>query len=118
MYLINRLVMPALLLSASLLPAPPADTPPASGQKGIADALKPFVTDGSLAGAVTLVADRDRVLTLEAAGYCDVAARKPMRTDALFWIASQSKPITAGCCPGRPCRARRMRGSPPSGPSR
>jgi len=28
-------------------------------------------------------------------GYADIAAKKPMRTDDLFWIASQSKPITA-----------------------
>ena len=49
----------------------------------------------SLAGAVMLVADRERVLSLEAVGYADVAASKPLKTDALFWIASQSKPITA-----------------------
>jgi CubicO group peptidase (beta-lactamase class C family) len=49
----------------------------------------------TLAGAVTLVADRDEVLSLEAVGFADIAAGKPMRTDALFWIASQSKPITS-----------------------
>jgi CubicO group peptidase (beta-lactamase class C family) len=35
------------------------------------------------------------VLALDAVGYADVAAKEPMRTDCLFWIASQSKPITA-----------------------
>ena len=35
------------------------------------------------------------MLSLEAVGYADIAAKKPMRADALFWIASQSKPITA-----------------------
>ena len=49
----------------------------------------------SLAGAVTLVANREKVLSLEAVGFADVAAGKPMRPDALFWIASQSKPMTA-----------------------
>jgi CubicO group peptidase (beta-lactamase class C family) len=34
-------------------------------------------------------------LTLEPVGFADVAAKKPMRPDTLFWIASQSKPITA-----------------------
>jgi CubicO group peptidase (beta-lactamase class C family) len=53
------------------------------------------VDRGALAGAVTLVADKDRVLSLDAVGYADVVARRPMRPDALFWIASQSKPITA-----------------------
>jgi CubicO group peptidase (beta-lactamase class C family) len=67
----------------------------AAGANGIAAALKPFVDRHALAGAVTLVADKDRVLSLEAVGWADVAARKPLRTDAVFWIASQSKPITA-----------------------
>jgi CubicO group peptidase (beta-lactamase class C family) len=58
-------------------------------------ALQPFVDNHTLAGAVTLVATADRVLSLESVGYMDVAAKKPMRTDAIFWIASQSKPMTA-----------------------
>lgn len=60
----------------------------------IAPALQPFVDSQSLAGAVTLVASKDKVLSLEAVGYADVTARKPMTTDCLFWIASMSKPIT------------------------
>ncbi len=42
-----------------------------------------------------LVAKRNKVDSLEAVGSADIANRKPMRTDSLFWIASQSKPITA-----------------------
>ncbi len=61
----------------------------------IAAALQPFVDTRSLAGAVTLVSNQNRTLSLQAVGFADVAARKPMRTNALFWIASQSKPITA-----------------------
>jgi CubicO group peptidase (beta-lactamase class C family) len=34
------------------------------------------------------------VLALEAAGYSDLAAKKLMRTDAIFDIRSISKPIT------------------------
>jgi CubicO group peptidase (beta-lactamase class C family) len=67
---------------------------PASS-KTIVDALQPFVDSHSLAGAVTLVADKDKVLSLDAVGFADVVAKKPLKTDALFWIASQSKPITA-----------------------
>ena len=67
----------------------------ASADPHVAGSLQPFVDSHALAGAVTLVADRDKVLTLEPVGFADVAARKPMRPDALFWIASQSKPITA-----------------------
>jgi CubicO group peptidase (beta-lactamase class C family) len=61
----------------------------------VAAALQPFVDSHTLAGAVTLVANKDKVLSLEAVGYADIAAQKPMRTDCIFWIASQSKPITA-----------------------
>ncbi len=61
----------------------------------IAATLQPFVDSRTLAGAVTLVASKDKVLSLEAVGHADVAAKKPMRTDALFWIASMSKPMTA-----------------------
>ena len=61
----------------------------------IAGALKPFVDRGVLAGAVTLVATPDRVLGLEAVGYSDVGSKVPMKADAVFWIASMNKPITA-----------------------
>jgi CubicO group peptidase (beta-lactamase class C family) len=72
-----------------------AQTAPSAPSKGIAAVLQPFVDDHTLAGAVTLVATKDKVLSLEAVGYADIAAGKPMSTDCLFWIASQSKPITA-----------------------
>src|ERR1700676_5056955 len=61
----------------------------------IASVLQPFVDRRELAGAVTLVASKDKVLSLERVGYADIAAKKSMRTDALFWIASMSKPIAA-----------------------
>jgi CubicO group peptidase (beta-lactamase class C family) len=68
-------------------------SPDATGK--IAVALQPFVDRHALAGAVTLVADKDKILSLEAVGFTDVAARTPMHSDAVFWIASQSKPMTA-----------------------
>jgi CubicO group peptidase (beta-lactamase class C family) len=68
----------------------------AAGSTGpVAAALQPFVDRHTLAGAVTLVATKDRVLDLETVGYADVAAGRPMPTNALFWIASMSKPMTA-----------------------
>jgi CubicO group peptidase (beta-lactamase class C family) len=61
----------------------------------ISRVLQPYVDRHELAGAVTLVASKDKILSLEAVGYTDIGVRKPMRTDTLFWIASMSKPITA-----------------------
>ena len=66
-----------------------------SPAKNIADALRPFVDNHTIAGAVTLVAEKDKVLSLETVGFADLAADKPMRPDTLFWIASMTKPVTA-----------------------
>jgi CubicO group peptidase (beta-lactamase class C family) len=86
----------ALLLVAIGLPLPAgAQDPSSAPSRPIAAVLQPFVDRHALAGAVTLVADREKVLDLEAVGHADIAANKPMPTDAIFWIASQSKPITA-----------------------
>lgn len=66
----------------------------AAKPQGPVEALLPYVAKKELAGAVTLVATRDRVLDVTTVGYADVAARKPMQPDNLFWIASMSKPMT------------------------
>jgi CubicO group peptidase (beta-lactamase class C family) len=67
----------------------------AQAQASAAAALQPFVDKHELAGAVALVADKDKVLSVEAFGFADIAGKKAMKTDALFWIASQSKAMTA-----------------------
>ena len=61
----------------------------------IVGSLQPFVESHSLAGAVTLVATKDQVLSVDTVGSMDVGAKKAMQPDALFWIASMSKPTTA-----------------------
>lgn len=91
-----RRICPAVVLVAILLGLTPAPAQDTGGKqsKGISAALQPFVDSGTLAGAVTLVADKDKVLCLEAVGYADVGAKSPMLVEMLFWIASMSKPIT------------------------
>ena len=61
----------------------------------LAASVQPFVDQNNLAGAVMLVADKDKILAVETVGWADIAAKKPMRADTMFWIASQSKPMTA-----------------------
>ncbi len=92
----GRLIPDGLLLT-TLVALPLVCLPATAAQpaKTIASAVRPFVDSNTLAGAVMLVASKDKVLSLEAAGWSDIAAHKPMKTDALFWIASQSKPMTA-----------------------
>ena len=48
-----------------------------------------------LSGAVTIVARRGRVVHFEAHGFLDLESKKPMPKDALFRLASSSKPVTA-----------------------
>ena len=79
------------LLTAGALGLAHAE-PPA---KTVASELQPFVESHTLAGAVTLVANKEKVLSVETVGFADIAAKKPMTPDALFWIASMSKSITA-----------------------
>ncbi|MBI5396905.1 MAG: beta-lactamase family protein, partial [Verrucomicrobia bacterium] len=82
----------ALLFAAFIIGTTAAQ---AAAPPKIAPVLQPFVDNHTLAGAVTLAASPDKILDLEAVGWMDIAAKKRMRTDCLFWIASQSKPITA-----------------------
>ena len=61
----------------------------------IPERMQKFVDDGTVSGAVTLAAHKGEILSLEAVGLADIANKKPMRPDSLFWIASMTKPITA-----------------------
>ena len=88
----RRTILAGAIAATFLLALAPlrADAPPS-----IAAALQPFVDGHTLAGAVTLVADKDKILAVDTVGLADIAAKKPMTKDAIFWIASMSKPITA-----------------------
>ena len=87
----------ALLIGVSLVAG--AQTSAVSGEKALPDAiqsyLQPLVANHTIAGAVTLVANKDQTVYLESVGYRDLAAKTPMPTNAMFWIASTSKPMTA-----------------------
>lgn len=69
----------------------------ADGFAAIVPRMQEFVNRGEISGAVTLVATKDRILHLGAAGKTDMAGERKMRTDDIFWIASMTKPITAVC---------------------
>jgi CubicO group peptidase (beta-lactamase class C family) len=61
---------------------------------GVGDALDAKIAEREIAGAVTMVFTADRVLHRQATGLADLASAKPMPEDALFWIASMTKPVT------------------------
>jgi CubicO group peptidase (beta-lactamase class C family) len=61
----------------------------------IASYLQPLVDNHTIAGEVTVVATKDGTVYRKALGYSDLGAKVPMPENALFWIASVSKPLTA-----------------------
>ena len=61
---------------------------------GIGNAMQELISKHEIAGAVTVVVTKDKVVHLESTGFADVATKKPMSPDTLFWIASMTKPIT------------------------
>ena len=95
---LTRIAMLSLLALASPLPVSrdaKAQGAASSFASEMTACLQPFVEHHTMAGAVALVATKEKVLSLVAVGYADLAANKKMETDDLFWIASMTKPMTA-----------------------
>ncbi len=91
---LSAVVVATLMLNLIIAPFAHAAPPDSGNFPAIAEALKPFIADNEIAGAVTLVATKDHILHLAAIGDADQAAHTPMKPDAIFWIASMTKPLT------------------------
>ena len=91
--------VPALvwsLAAASLPTAQPEDVGLSSERlQRIHEMVMRRVNAGDLSGAVTIVARRGKLVHFEAHGVMDLDSKKPMAKDALFRLASSSKPVTA-----------------------
>lgn len=85
-----RLAGAVLLISAWLAAAAPA----APTLPAVSAAMEQVLAAKEVAGAVTVVVTKDRVLHAGASGLANLAEKKPMPEDALFWIASVSKMVT------------------------
>jgi CubicO group peptidase (beta-lactamase class C family) len=57
--------------------------------------MQAFVDDHEIAGAVTIVGHKDGIVNCEAVGSLSLESQRSMPKDALFRIASMTKPITA-----------------------
>jgi len=90
-------ISPLLALAAFWSLHAQPSTPAAAGFSAIAPLMQEFVDKGEAAGIVTLIANKDRILHLNAVGKSDLAQDRKLRTDDIFWIASMSKPITVAC---------------------
>jgi len=58
-------------------------------------AINKHIEANNIAGAVSAVVRRGKIAHFESFGMMDIEAEKPMRKDAIFRIASMSKPITS-----------------------
>ncbi len=61
----------------------------------IRERMQSFVDQKIIAGAVTCVGSKDGIAHLEGVGLSRIETRQPMSRDAVFRIASMTKPITA-----------------------
>ncbi len=57
--------------------------------------MQAFVEEGTIAGAVILLARHGEVALVEAVGYQDLESKKPMRPDTICHIGSMTKTFTA-----------------------
>ncbi len=57
--------------------------------------MQGFVDRKEVSGIVTLVAREGKVVDLHAVGLADIEKNVPMKTDAIFRIASMTKPVTS-----------------------
>jgi CubicO group peptidase (beta-lactamase class C family) len=55
--------------------------------------MQELVDAGVLSGAVTLVQRHGAVASLEAVGWADIEAKKPMKADTIFQVMSMTKPF-------------------------
>lgn len=85
------LVRPHLIFALTLLAAPLAAAPQLAG---IGTAMDEMIAKKEIAGAVTIVLDRTKTLHVQSNGYADLATKRPITADSLFWIASMTKPVT------------------------
>ena len=65
------------------------------GANPAGEAIVKLAEEGSVPGAVGLAARDGEIVCFEAAGFADLESRRPMERDSVFWIASQTKPVTA-----------------------
>src|SRR2546426_5071396 len=88
-------VLSVLLLAHVYAAAPARSSISAAGRAALSQHLSAAVQRGDVPGVVALVVDRERVLYQGAAGKLDVARGVDMPADALFRMASMTKPVTS-----------------------
>jgi CubicO group peptidase (beta-lactamase class C family) len=106
-WLLKGLILASLALALTLpstrrasgQPEPPRTKPEDVGVSSerlqrINNVVKRHIDEGHIAGAVTLVARKGKVVHFEAQGLMDIETKRPMTRDTLFRMASSTKPVT------------------------
>jgi CubicO group peptidase (beta-lactamase class C family) len=93
------MLLPSVLLADDTWPLPRAEPQSLGlspdGLKRIANALNADIEEGKIPGAVLLIARRGKIGYFEAFGDRDPETDAPMTTDAIFSIASMTKPMVS-----------------------
>ncbi len=92
---VSVLARSELLFAAELPTAKPEDAGLSTERLArIGEMMKRHIDAGHIQGGVTAIARRGKVAHFEAHGMTDIEAKKPMPKDAIFRMASSSKPVT------------------------
>mgnify|MGYP001997975628 FL=1 len=102
MHMTKSLALCASLLASTFSAAAelPRDQPDAVGMSSarlarIAPAMQRYIDAELTPGVITAVMRHGKLIHYKAQGHMDVASAKPMREDAIFRIASMTKPIAS-----------------------
>jgi CubicO group peptidase (beta-lactamase class C family) len=96
----KRILLLAALAAPLVAGCLPAGKPEDAGMfserlRRIHESLQRHIDAGEISGAVTLVARRGRIVHFEAHGLMDLESRRLMTKDAIFRLASMTKPVTS-----------------------
>src|SRR5258708_30302473 len=89
-------VLLALSLTAATVPNGKPEEVGFSSERlqRINETVQRYIDSGQITGAVTVVSRKGRIAHFEAQGLMDLESKTPMRKDAIFRMASMSKPVT------------------------
>ena len=101
---LEHVIISLLLLICLAAYATPLELPKASPEdvgmsserlERIKPVMQEYVDENKLAGVLTMVARKGKVVHLETFGKMDIAQDKPIMEDTIFRIYSMSKPVTS-----------------------
>jgi CubicO group peptidase (beta-lactamase class C family) len=90
--MMSLLRLPSFLLVSLLVALASAEAAPVL--PGIGAAMQQQMDAKAIAGAVTMVIGKQKMHHVESTGHADLAMKRAMTPDSVFWIASMTKPIT------------------------